>query len=487
MAAGPGPGPEPTMVCRCGKSLSLKGAAPGRVGRCPQCGATFQVPEAPRSRPPAGRLAPASAPAPDLESPIDLDAPAPDDPWPGPTAGPSTARAEAIPLDAGPSPSVRPADALDPDLLAGLGPGFEPEDEWNPAPGGYDLAPRAEAPKPRARDLAGPPAPPRTPRGPRTPRPDGATFEPADAPDPDRDAAPRPRVPIEPVGRGGILPLPKQAETTVLGSFLYPIWDGLGLAWLVALPPLLAVSALIVFKLIPVTVAGGNMALLGPFAFAFIIVLAFLVAFLMAIWGAVVVASAHGDTHHPGWPELNLGAIFATLIRWGLALAPGCGLMAYLARRFVLGPDAGGAEWVTAAALVGLGGLYSLVALVALYLYDDLLAASPTLVVPALFRFGLPLVRTVAVFTGVLMLGVVVVRRIDRVSDFWPLVFAGWGGCVLLVYLGLVVARLLGRGYAERAEALGWFTRRSRDDDDDEDEDDEDDAPDGSTLPGADL
>lgn len=476
MAAGPGPEPT-TMVCRCGKPLSLKGATPGRVGRCPHCGATFRVP-AHFTPPPPTR--PASEPRPrgldlDLE-PLTPRAPAPL----GPGLGASGRDESPIPLDFGPGPSLRGPEPLDPGQLA-PGPAAEDEDEWNPTPGGYDLAP-VEAPRTRLPGLGEPPAPLRRPAA---APPAGSTLVPSDrAARPDRGETPR--VPVEPVGRGGLIPLPKQSETTLLGSLLYPFWDGLGLAWMVTLGPVLAVAALIVFKLIPVTVAGGNMALLGPFAFGFIIVLGFVVAYLLAIWGAVLVATAHGDVHHPGWPELGLGPILATLIRWGLALAPGCGLMAYLARRTVLdGPDPGLAGWLMAAALVGAGGLYSLVALVALYLYDDLIAASPTVVVPGMVRFGLPLLQVVGLFTGALMLGVVVVRAIDRVTDFWPLVLAGWGGSVLLIYLGLVVSRVLGRAYLARAGTLGWFVRRSRDDEDDDDEA-ENDIDKDRTLPGAD-
>jgi hypothetical protein len=36
-----------TIVCSCGKRLNAKGAIPGRLGRCPQCGAQFRVPDSP--------------------------------------------------------------------------------------------------------------------------------------------------------------------------------------------------------------------------------------------------------------------------------------------------------------------------------------------------------------------------------------------------------------------------------------------------------
>ncbi|MDR3638103.1 MAG: hypothetical protein P4L84_30135 [Isosphaeraceae bacterium] len=36
----------PVLVCRCGQRLRAPGAKPGRVGRCPKCGAPLRVPEA---------------------------------------------------------------------------------------------------------------------------------------------------------------------------------------------------------------------------------------------------------------------------------------------------------------------------------------------------------------------------------------------------------------------------------------------------------
>lgn len=48
-----------TLHCACGRTVRAPGAVPGRVGRCPSCGATLVVPGAPASAP-----APAPAPRP---------------------------------------------------------------------------------------------------------------------------------------------------------------------------------------------------------------------------------------------------------------------------------------------------------------------------------------------------------------------------------------------------------------------------------------
>ncbi len=50
-----------TLACACGMKLNAPGAVPGRVGKCPRCGAMLRVPEAPTPpiieapRPPKGR------------------------------------------------------------------------------------------------------------------------------------------------------------------------------------------------------------------------------------------------------------------------------------------------------------------------------------------------------------------------------------------------------------------------------------------------
>jgi hypothetical protein len=53
--------PVTVLVCACGKRLNAAGAVPGRLGRCPACGARFRVPPAAAPRQPEEAL-PARAP-----------------------------------------------------------------------------------------------------------------------------------------------------------------------------------------------------------------------------------------------------------------------------------------------------------------------------------------------------------------------------------------------------------------------------------------
>lgn len=50
------------LVCRCGKRISAPGAKPGRVGRCPACGAALRVPDGHAD---GGETGPAAAPSDD--------------------------------------------------------------------------------------------------------------------------------------------------------------------------------------------------------------------------------------------------------------------------------------------------------------------------------------------------------------------------------------------------------------------------------------
>ena len=45
----------PILVCECGLRLKAPGATPGRVGRCPSCGGSLRVPDAPASRRPVDK------------------------------------------------------------------------------------------------------------------------------------------------------------------------------------------------------------------------------------------------------------------------------------------------------------------------------------------------------------------------------------------------------------------------------------------------
>lgn len=380
----------PVFVCRCGRRLNLRGAQPGRVGKCPSCASTFRVP-------PAGL----------------------------PTSAPQPRKTLARP-----KPRARSDD----------------EDDDGP-PGGYDLSPASETDEPRSSLVKPPPPPPANPERLGDPK--------------------KPRTPIEAVGRGGIMPLPKAEESSPFRSLLYPLWDGYGLAWLVMLPPVLTVASLVVFGLIPIVMMGGVMALFGPVAFATIGAFVIFVAYTLLVLQSALLASAQGNVHHPGWPDVDLGSMIVTVFRWAIALGVGIGPSLYAANLYLgevseEGPDL--IRLIAATAIASLGGLYSLTALLAVCMHEDARAANPLIVLPALFHLGLAYLAPV-LFWFALIEGVTLgVRALYRMPGFGPLLVATWGLWVAGLYASVVLMRLLGRAYHLRARRIGWFpdTRRRK-------------------------
>ena len=121
---------------------------------------------------------------------------------------------------------------------------------------------------------------------------------------------------MDPVGRGGLIGLPLKAERGLLGSLFYPFWDGLGLACLVLMPPVLGIPALVVFGLIPMVAGGGIMLLFGGIAFAFIVVFAAALGYFLRTLEEIIVSSAQGNTHHPRWPDVEFSSVVGALVRW---------------------------------------------------------------------------------------------------------------------------------------------------------------------------
>ncbi len=308
-------------------------------------------------------------------------------------------------------------------------PRIRADDDDGP-PGGYDLRP-SDKPEERPSSLVkAPPPPPANPERLGDPK--------------------KPRKPIEAVGRGGIMPLPKTPEKSPFGSLLYPIWDGYALAWLVVLPPILTVASLVVFGLIPIVMQGGVMALFGPVAFATIGAFVIFLAYTLVVLQSALLTSAQGNVHHPGWPDAELGNMAISVFHWAIALGVGLGPSLYAARQYLgeipeAGPDLN--RLIGATGIAALGGIYSLVALIAVCLHEDARAANPLIVLPALFRLGLAYLAPVVFWFGSVEAVTLAVRAIYRVNGFGSLVLTTWGVWVGSLYAAIVLMRLLGRAY----------------------------------------
>ncbi len=315
-----------------------------------------------------------------------------------------------------------------------------PENHKDGPPGGYGLASVPLDDEQSSALVKGPPPPPSNPERLGDPK--------------------KPRKPIEAVGRGGILPLPKRAEATPFGSLLYPLWDGYGLAWLMFLPPVMTVASLVVFGLIPIVLQGGVMALFGPVAFATFGAFVIFLGYTLLVLQSALLASAQGQEHHPGWPDFELGSLVMALVRWGVALGLAVGPSLYAARLYLgevpeTGPET--SRLLVTVAIAATGAIYSMIALVAVCLFDSLMAASPLIVIPALLRMNVTYVAPV-VFCYALAEGVTFsVRALYQAPGFGVLVLATWLVWVGGLYGAIVLMRLLGRAYYLKARQIGWF------------------------------
>ncbi len=128
--------------------------------------------------------------------------------------------------------------------------------------------------------------------------------------------------------------------------------------------------------------------------------------------------------------------------------------------------NCGDVDWfdrIVFAELVILGVGYAQLALAASLLHDNILRANPFTVVASLFQIGwdyvLPcLTAGVAVISVAGVLYVILFRMPTMPAAAVVL----WGFWVLALYLGMVVARLVGLTYHNHAGDLGWFQRRPR-------------------------
>ena len=418
---------EPQLLCRCGESLSLAGATPGRVGRCPSCGRRFQV---------------ESDPFPDHE--------------PGPVEDQERVK---------PGSTFSPADPTTAQNDSG--------DSQIRSDAGYDLGPELEVQRTKPSAHKSFPTSPEPEREARSPA--SGTHE---KPKRDRDAwrsdAPRkkPTAAVETeavasgaVGRGGILPLPRERESTLLGSLRYPLWDMLGIACPLLIAPIMSVLSLIVLGAMPMVNRGGEMLVIGPITFGFAIIFALGLGFVLQIFEAVIVASAQGEVHHPRWPDLELAAALRTLVRWGLAWGPPLALIWYGLKAL----NVGGAESLMGqlflAGIYALSGAFALVSMLAMVMHEDIGAALPQTVLPAMFRLGTGLLGPLGllVLTVVLsVLGYAMLFRMGLTLGLVPLLLATWLAWVLLLFASLVVMRALGNAYQSRIQQVGWFYREPK-------------------------
>ena len=416
------------LTCRCGQVLDLAGATPGRVGQCPKCGRRFQVSEH------AGGVAGSAlgTPRPGLDPKLHAKSKSPKttDLNEESSSGEGDSGSG---YDLGPRHEVhRPKPAL----------GFDSsEQQPEPSSGSSQSEGRARRDRDSWRSDA--------PRKKREPASDSEAE----------------KVPAGPVGRGGLLPLPVEPESTVQGSLGYPIWDALGIACLVLIAPVMAVLSLIVFGAMPLVSQGGEMLVVGPITFGFGFIFALVTGYLLLLFEGMLVSSAQGDVCHPRWPDLDLLGAVVALLRWALAWGPPLLLVWFLTRSLHADAAENLGVRVVLGVLFALSGGLALVSVLAMAMHQDLGAALPQTVLPAAIRLGTGLLAPVLLLVALVtytILGHAFLSWIGMSQGILILLLTTWVFWLLFLYMAMVVIRLVGQAYHGKFKEIGWFYREPK-------------------------
>jgi hypothetical protein len=250
---------------------------------------------------------------------------------------------------------------------------------------------------------------------------------------------------------------------------LYPLNDGPGLGLLVFLPPILWMLSLPIFDVISVIqpLTKGDWALgllvvpvLMPMLFSFSMVFGYTLLFL----GHVLVSSAMGENDHPRWPEWNRSDISEGICRWFWAALVGVAIGGFpVALYWEHCGDIDWFDWVVFIELMMLGAGYTLMALSASLLHENIIAANPITIVAAVVRIGWDYLRTSLVASVALFLaGLAVWALFYKMPAMWVEALSLWAFWVFIFYEAMVVIRMMGLTYHAHALDLGWFRRRPR-------------------------
>ncbi len=253
-------------------------------------------------------------------------------------------------------------------------------------------------------------------------------------------------------------------------SLVYPITDGPGIALLVLLPPILWMLTLPIFDLIAVMspIDKGHWALglmvvpvMTPMMFSLAMTLGYALLFL----GHMLVSSSLGENDHPRWPEWHPSDIAEGVCRWfwaglfGLFIG-GAPVALYLVRRR---PPLEWLDWLVLAELAIVGGGYSLTALAASLLHENIIAANPVTVISSIARIGWGFLKP-SIADGITLatFGVGIWDLLYNMPSMRMEALGLWIFWVIILYQAMVVMRMMGLSYHAHALELHWFRRRPR-------------------------
>lgn len=233
------------------------------------------------------------------------------------------------------------------------------------------------------------------------------------------------------------------------------------LLWLPVLVPVLALAAgsmILTFSMIAFSKGGQEIWIGGPAFFFSSFLFAVPAAYLLSHFSQVLAAWSLGQRHDPNWPGFDPWDSALAVGRWAACLASSTLVLVPL----LWLPDVGSGNAVRGMIQLAVGavaGTYFLVTLLAVTLWEDVKACSPTVVLPALWRLGVrlvPFALEVAVHLSALVAVLLFMQRMWN-NDFaaGALLWLCWWMLALLSLSRLM--RSAGMLYRACAGRVGWF------------------------------
>jgi hypothetical protein len=264
-----------------------------------------------------------------------------------------------------------------------------------------------------------------------------------------------------PAGEGPIVP-PKGGDLTLGQSLAYPLWSWSSIGILIFLPPVLTLASGPLPFLIGVF-SGGT-----PFSIGGLILLApgFLMGF--CVWGYtlvylgnVLISSALGEALPPRTPHFGEEDVLRVLGRWFWGSIIGIGLGAVPAVAYWI--YCGEIDWADRLMFINLaafGVAYAQMALLAVLLHDDPLAANPITVFRAIRKVGWDYAGPCFLGGAFLVSVIFQLGLIAQIKEWWVYVLAFWFFWVNFLHSAMVVLRRLGRFCHKHRVLLDWFPER---------------------------
>ncbi len=272
---------------------------------------------------------------------------------------------------------------------------------------------------------------------------------------------------------GGLLAEVHDAETSLVGSLLYPLRSADSLAVI----GMLSLVWWIMLSVVPeycLTLYGDaeqmGASLLGRFiVFLSILPVAFLFPFSLLYCvqylGRVLVASAMGETRPPRTPDRNFDGFFTGMSPWFIWLVLGVGVGLLPAAIYALESTSTGREFVlTFLGLGALGAPYMIMGLMMTFVHDHPFAATPWGVAAAMFRLGGSFVL-LCLFVGsalLLLVPIVYVLLLVRARLFWIYLVLCVGGWAALHWIAIAIMRAIGNYYHRHKDVLRWNREHPR-------------------------